>query len=115
MSTAFLGWTLRAAILLTFTTTPLSAATIAGDPKAGTGPVTNGAYKVSLIVRPLVHLDGPTNADLTPMRNQYKNWTFNKGAASSGTFNILEYQNFALSETGGASLSVLYNDGIAEA
>src|SRR6185437_8368854 len=39
-------------------------------------------------------------------------WTFGAGPAGTGTFNILQYDAFALSTLGGADFSALYDDGL---
>ena len=73
-----------------------------------------GRCTSTLTVVPVAHLDDPTAAELTLLRNTYGNWTFADSAAASGTFNILQYDAFATPSRGGADFSVLYDDGQAQ-
>ena len=71
--------------------------------------------RVSVLPIPAKHLDSATVEELKLLGNTYKNWTFNNAAqASTGTFNILQYDPFAGNTLGGAEFSVLYDDGIAQ-
>lgn len=84
---------------------------------AGTGPVTSpdGLVTVSVTPRPVVHLASIGAADFVLLANTFPKWTFSgqpAGTVAPGTFNVLQYDPFALTTLGGANFSVIYNDGL---
>ena len=108
---------MSAALLLAAILSPATPAadTIIGDAAKGAPPVTRNGYTASLTVRPVGHLDPPAAAsdDLKLLKAQYgTNWTFKTGTAPDGTFNVLQYQPFALNTLGGADFSVLFDDKV---
>ncbi len=92
-------------------------AAIIDGAKEGTGPVRSpdGKFVVSVTPRPVTHLDTIAPADLQLLKTEYPKWTFTTTAAGTGTFNVLQYDPFALTTLGGADFTVLYDDQVATA
>jgi hypothetical protein len=63
----------------------------------------------------VTHLDTVAPADLQLLKMEYPKWTFTTTAAGTGTFNVLQYDPFALTTLGGADFTVLYDDQVATA
>jgi hypothetical protein len=80
---------------------------------AGTNnPAVHDPYIVSLDPVPATHINTMGGAALDLLKNSYQNWTFtNTGQQAPGTFDVLQYEPFALATFGGADFSVLYSDG----
>jgi hypothetical protein len=108
-------------VVLVSNASHVSATTITGlkdgDPKTAT----KAPYTVSLKPTPVEHLDGPTDDDLKRLKDREAarrgtgRWTFAKGDAAPGTFEILQYAAFIAGDLGGADFVVLYDDGVAAA
>lgn len=86
---------------------------------AGGPPVLSpdGMYKVSLDPASVTADGFPAPNELTLAQHGYSNF-YNINATlmqAPGTFNVLQYQPFALNAGGGADLTVLYDDGVAAA
>jgi len=97
----------------------VAAATITGIKDGNPTTATKAPYTVSLTPTPVEHLDGPTDDDLKLLRDREAarrgtgRWTFAKGDAASGTFDILQYAAFIQGDLGGADFVALYDDGVA--
>lgn len=98
---------------------PSHAFTITGLQNGGPGSTTklspDKKYTVSLTTLPVEHLDDPTEADLTLLRQTFPKWTFTNGDNAPGSVNILQYDAFALNTLGGSNFTALYDDGEAKA
>jgi PEP-CTERM motif len=96
---------------LLFTSAVRSAA-ITGNDSGTNNPATHDPYIVSLDPAPVLHLNGITAAELLLLQHSFGNWTFAaSGQQAPGTFDVLQYEPFALATLGGADFSVLYSDG----
>lgn len=91
------------------------AATLVGQVNGGVTEKLSpdGKFKVSLDPVPVKPDAAPLKAELKMLRGIYGDYKFQAGAASGGTFNILQYDAFARPHRGGADFSVLYDDGVA--
>jgi hypothetical protein len=98
---------------------PAGAQTLGvGGATAGTPALKNGPYTVSL-TKPITALAAPTAPELTLMGTTFgapkANWTFAAAPALPGSFDVLQYSNFALSTRGGANITVEYISGAEKA
>jgi hypothetical protein len=93
-----------------------AAAVLAGQVNGGV-PVKvspDGKFQVPLTPVPVTPIPGgPLALELGMLRSIYANYTFRVGPASAGSFDVLQYDAFALNTRGGADFSVLYDDGLA--
>src|SRR5947207_6175247 len=88
------------------------AAQITGLDQGTNNPAIYDPYIVSLDPVPVSHINTMGGVALKLLQDSYKNWTFtNTGQQAPGTFDVLQYEPFAMPTFGGADFSVLYSDG----
>jgi hypothetical protein len=94
-----------------------SSATLTGAVNGGTRVAISPdrQHRAWLTALPVQHLASPNDDEMAWLRQAYGTWTFARGAAATGSFNILQYAAFATSARGGADFAVLYEDGVAAA